>query len=511
MILTKLEIDTMGPLQGQRLTFGEGLNLCQGEAPLRGALFQFIGHMLYGTGRKREEFRGTLWLREGDKTYRLRRSVNGKEEGFQFLGSAGEVLPEQELGSHLGIGGRASFENELHLLPLKSTAGPDIARELGSFVSSHLDTGDRNLHLDKAKQFLKMHRKDYADRTERAGKRHIQEKEKLKARMEEVDGEVQRLKGQEAKAQEAFSNEKSAPQKERRRGKKNSEQELKALHKQKNLRYFLSVLGFFLMITCLFLLVLSLGKNHCLGYWILLGIGLAGGLSLGLESLLMARRLVGKAWKVQSRQAQTQREYRRQDERKQMLAHRVEELRQKEKEREADLLNLQEEFDRFALDAGRPRGEEAEMEAIDMALSRLVDLSEGQRQRREGAFIERATETFHELTGGLYDSLLLREGKLQVKEGERLIDPERLPRERQEQLFLALQLAAASGEEALPLIGEDLFRSYTDETLEETLRYLAKSKRQVVLYVTTTRESDTLEELEIPFTRMELTRERAER
>ena len=510
MILTKLEIDTMGPLQGQRLTFGEGLNLCRGEAPLRGALFQFIGHMLYGTGRDKKEFRGTLWLKEGEVTYRLRRSVGPQAESFQFSGGEGEVLAAQDLQNLLGAPGRASFENQIRLLPLKSATGPDIARELGSFVSSHLDTGDRSLHLGKAKQFLKMHRKDYADRTERAGKRNIQEKEKLKARMEEVDGEVQKLKGQEAKAQEAFANEKPAPKAERRRGKKSSQKELKALHKQKNLMYFLSVLGFFLMISCLFLLVLSLGKSHGIFYWILLGIGLAGGLSLGLETLLKARRLMGKVSKVQRSQAQTQREYKRQDERKQKLADRVQELRQKEKEREADLLNLQEELDRFALDAEKPRGEEAEMEAIDLALMRLTDLSAGMRQKREEAFMERATQVFRDLTGGLYDSLLLREGKLQVKEGERIIDPERLPRERQEQLYLALQLSARSAEN-LPLLGEDLFRTYTEEALEETLRYFAKQGQQILFYVTTTRESDCLEEMEIPFERMELSREWAER
>ena len=67
-----------------------------------------------------------------------------------------------------------------------------------------------------------------------------------------------------------------------------------------------------------------------------------------------------------------------------------------------------------------------------------------------------------------------------------------------EQIYFALRMACAeflNQEDALPLILDDAFLTYDDTRLEQTLRWLALSGRQVLLFTCHRREQEILKRI----------------
>ena len=75
-----------------------------------------------------------------------------------------------------------------------------------------------------------------------------------------------------------------------------------------------------------------------------------------------------------------------------------------------------------------------------------------------------------------------------------------------EQVYFALRMAAGNmlQEEELPIILDDTFAFYDDERLRATLRWLAKSGRQVIIFTCQNREEQLLKNMGIPIKREEI-------
>ena len=59
-------------------------------------------------------------------------------------------------------------------------------------------------------------------------------------------------------------------------------------------------------------------------------------------------------------------------------------------------------------------------------------------------------------------------------------------------------------EEEYPLILDDVFASYDDRRLANTLRWLSKNREQVLLFTCHSREEEILRRESIPFDRIDL-------
>lgn len=68
-----------------------------------------------------------------------------------------------------------------------------------------------------------------------------------------------------------------------------------------------------------------------------------------------------------------------------------------------------------------------------------------------------------------------------------------------EQIYFAVRMAASEllHEEECPVILDDTFVFYDDQRLENTLKWLAKYKKQVLIFTCQKREQQILEKLEI--------------
>ena len=149
-------------------------------------------------------------------------------------------------------------------------------------------------------------------------------------------------------------------------------------------------------------------------------------------------------------------------------------------------------------------------EAVELAITRLQQLSAGMQSHLSDALNQRASEILSEITGGRYDRLTVNEN-LELKVcGQGAFSNIRLDqvsRGTQEQIWFALRMAVADllYREEYPIILDETFAFYDDERLANTLRYLTKIGRQVLLFTCHSREREMLVELGVDFQEICLT------
>ena len=87
--------------------------------------------------------------------------------------------------------------------------------------------------------------------------------------------------------------------------------------------------------------------------------------------------------------------------------------------------------------------------------------------------------------------------KMSLYTGARKISIDQVSRGTVEQIYFALRMAATEilYDEEYPIILDDTFVFYDDVRLESTLRWLVKSKKQVLIFTCQKREQDILNKI----------------
>jgi len=111
---------------------------------------------------------------------------------------------------------------------------------------------------------------------------------------------------------------------------------------------------------------------------------------------------------------------------------------------------------------------------------------------------QKASEILREITNGRYDMLLVDDKlKMSLYTDGRKVSIDQVSRGTVEQIYFALRMAATDilYEEAYPIILDDTFVFYDDVRLENTLRWLMNSKKQVIIFTCQKREKEILKKL----------------
>ena len=146
-------------------------------------------------------------------------------------------------------------------------------------------------------------------------------------------------------------------------------------------------------------------------------------------------------------------------------------------------------------------------DAIGLAIERLQELSADMQKRMRKELDQNISEIMCEITNGKYEKILIDdELHVSLMSGGRRIAMEQVSRGTVEQVYFALRMAAGNmlQEEELPIILDDTFAFYDDERLRATLRWLAKSGRQVIIFTCQNREEQLLKSMGIPIKREEI-------
>ena len=136
--------------------------------------------------------------------------------------------------------------------------------------------------------------------------------------------------------------------------------------------------------------------------------------------------------------------------------------------------------------------------ALELATERLLELSKDVHKELGVKLNEKASEILSEITDGKYTMLLIDEKlKMSLYTGERKIGIEQVSRGTIEQIYFALRMAASEllHEEEYPVILDDTFVFYDDKRLENTLKWLAGHKKQVLIFTCQKRELTNTEEI----------------
>ena len=192
---------------------------------------------------------------------------------------------------------------------------------------------------------------------------------------------------------------------------------------------------------------------------------------------------------------------------KTMLAQIKEHLQENENE----IINLEEEIEELQAMSRKEQELQQDIDSLELARSQIEKISEEYYLEMSDELNGEISKWISLLTTGTYDSARLdKDGKLWILAEEREVPPESLSRGTLEQIYLALRLAVGSvlmQEEDMPIFLDEAFAMYDDVRLAETLKALAKTKKQIFIFTCQKREAAILQQEAIAYHAVNMARE----
>lgn len=487
MKIRELYLKNFGKFSEKKVTFQEGINLIYGENESgKTTLHTFIKSMLFGLERGRGRasvndtfslyepwenpnyYSGELRFESGGKNFCLTRNFDkyGKsasliceDDGEEFSLEHGDL----EMILH-GLQG-SNYENTIAVGQMKIETNQSLAVELQNYATNYYSTGNSDIDLDGALTKLNKKKKE----VEKEIREILQEKQQKRYEIEQeksfVWRDIHKLE-QESEELEA----KIEIQKE-------THDEVEAQEVKKWRVHPAEFAGVLAVLLVLFFLL-----NHPWNFLVIIVLALAEGI------LVWNRIKDGKKKPQEEVLMEMQSSLSK-------LNWQKEHLKGELKEKQTMYSNLEEYLEELE-DAGESylRQEETKR-ALELAIQKLGELSKDVHQELSVKLNEKASSILAEITGGKYEMLFVDEKlKMSLYTAGRRISIEQVSRGTIEQIYFALRMAASEilYEEDYPVILDDTFVFYDDKRLENTLRWLKKNKKQVIIFTCQKREQEIL-------------------
>lgn len=487
MKIRELYLKNFGKFSEKKVTFQEGINLIYGENESgKTTLHTFVKSMLFGLerGRGRASVNDTFSLYEpwenpnyysgefrfesGGKNFCLTRNFDkyGKsasliceDDGEEFSLEHGDL----EMILH-GLQG-SNYENTIAVGQMKIETNQSLAVELQNYATNYYSTGNSDIDLDGALTKLNKKKKE----VEKEIREILQEKQQKRYEIEQEKSflwrDIHKLE-QELEELEA----KIEIQKE-------THDEVEAQEVKKWRVHPAEFAGVLAVLLVLFFLL-----NHPWNFLVIIVLALAEGI------LVWNRIKDGKKKPQEEVLMEMQSSLSK-------LNWQKEHLKGELKEKHTMYSNLEEHLEELE-DAGDSyRRQEETKRALELAIQKLGELSKDVHQELSVKLNEKASSILTEITGGKYEMLFVDEKlKMSLYTAGRRISIEQVSRGTIEQIYFALRMAASEilYEEDYPVILDDTFVFYDDKRLENTLRWLKKNKKQVIIFTCQKREQEIL-------------------
>ncbi|MDE7366672.1 MAG: hypothetical protein K2N24_04895, partial [Lachnospiraceae bacterium] len=151
---------------------------------------------------------------------------------------------------------------------------------------------------------------------------------------------------------------------------------------------------------------------------------------------------------------------------------------------------------------------EFEIQAIDLALNTIQELSGNIYDQYGPGISRRVSEMVSRITKGQYTDVKLDEQlNIKVCKDNRYMGAEFLSTGTLEQIYLAVRLAVAEemSQAGMPLLLDDIFGAYDEARLEAVLQCLASyGAEQVILFTASDRLADALDQTDIDYNYIEI-------
>ncbi len=179
-------------------------------------------------------------------------------------------------------------------------------------------------------------------------------------------------------------------------------------------------------------------------------------------------------------------------------------------EKQAELINLHEEWEECCKPSDKEIKAIQQIKAYELAYHTLEQLSQNIYKESKELMEREISKILSDLTNGKYRKITLDENmNLAVCVGKNQLYPWQLSRGTMEQIYMALRMGTGklfSREESMPILLDEVFASFDEKRLEAALQWLGKQSAQIFLFTCQRREIDILEQKGIPFGKIMLSR-----
>ena len=490
MKIRELYLKNFGKFSEEKITFHDGINLFYGENESgKTTIHTFIKSMLFGLERGRGRasvndtfslyepwenpnyYSGKLKFESGGKIFSLERAFDKYSKSATLIcENDGEELSIAHGDLEVLLGGldATSYDDTVAIRQMKVEPNQSLAVQLQNFATNYYTTGNSDIDLDGTLRMMNTRKKEVDKeirellQTKQQKRSYIDQEanyiwrdlHKLETELEDVEQKLEIVES------------------------KKDEQEQAEVQRW---RIHPGIYGGMVLALILAFFILNSPWN----YLVTIVMALAEGL------YIWNRTKEGKQKPHAELLSETKEIYEK-------LYWQKEHLQGEIKEKQIQYDNLQEQIAELDDDADMYKKLNQRKQALELAQDKLDELAKGVYRDFSMALNRKTSEILKEITGGKYSMIMIDDKlKMHLYTGERKIGIEQVSRGTIEQIYFALRMAAGEilYEEEYPVILDDTFVFYDDVRLENTLRWLKRTKKQVIIFTCQKREEEILKKL----------------
>ena len=514
MIIRRLIIKNFGKMKEKDVELTDGINLFYGgNESGKSTIHTFIKSMLFGLERGRGRasvndtfsmyepwenpnyYSGLLKFESGGKRFCLSRNFDKYQKSAELIcEDDGEELSVADGDLEMILGGLAAsgYENTVSIGQLKAEPGQPLAAELKNYASNYYATGNSDINLEKATGALKARLREQEREAKEALQRKHRSREKMELEASYVWRDVHRLEGEQERISQEL--EYRRENEHQRREEPENKRVIDELRPNKWRIHPVEIVLFAVAVVFAFALIPK-PWNYLVAIILFLLCGIYVWNRMKIE-----KRAVKTEPEIILEEITPEEEKIPMDKLRWERNHVREELR----ERRVQYDNLKEQLEELDEVSDMSRDHDRNMQAIRLAMEKINGLAAAMQEELEQCLDEKASEIIDDITGGKYTRLVVEDNlHMNLISDGRKIPVEQVSRGTIEQTYFALRMASAEllYEEDYPIILDDTFVYYDDVRLENTLRWLAENKKQVILFTCQEREERILEKMGIRFSK----------
>lgn len=501
MKILKLELQNFGKFQNEVLELNDGIQLFYGENESgKTTIHTFIKSMLFGMERGRGRaaandtfsryepwenpgyYAGAMEFECGKKRFRLERSFDkySKRASLVCLDDGEEFSLEQgDLMMLLPELDPEGYSDTLYIGQAGVRTGRNLAARLKDYATNYYVTGDSELNLTAARNALDEQKKQLDRQMKEKLEKKQRQREKLEQESSYIWRDVHRLDEELERIDEALER-KEAEEKE-----KENRRVLDDIRPNKWRIHPLEVAGILLVIVGAFVLI-----ARPWNYLVAIIIALIGGI-YSWNRLKEGKKRQKTPPELMLEEITPEEEL---SSREKLLWERTLFFNEKEEKR-IQYENLQEQLAELEeFDQSYKRLEEKKA-AVLLASQRLLEVSGKMQGQLQQDLNRTASDVISSVTGGKYTRLITEEDlRLSFLCEGRKIPAEHVSAGTLEQVYFALRMSAANllYEEVYPVVLDDTFAFYDESRLKNTLQWLARQDRQILIFTCQKREEEIL-------------------
>ena len=517
MKITELVLKNFGKFTDKRILLSDGLNIIYGENESgKSTVHTFLKGMLFGMERKRGRgaasdtfstyepwenpnyYAGVVRFECGGRHFRLERNFDRYTKGGTLLcEDDGEELSLEHGDLEILLGGmsESDYENTVSVGQLRVQTGSSLAAELKNYAANYYATGNSEIDLDGALSILKERKKEI-EKEEREQNRLLEEKrERAEQEASYVWRDLHQLEQEEEQLKETCEVKRAEWERWEKEEKKRKKAEEEGGYFDGWRIHPVEVVSMLIAVVLSFILF-----QRPWNFLVAIVIALAEGLYIWncLKDGKKKKKARQKERKEQGNELRTSYE---------MQKGKLQKVQESYHEKEVLYENLRECADEFGEISAEEEERAKRKKGIMLAQEQLTKIASRMQNRTGERLNAEVSEIMDAITDGKYNRFWVDENlQVQLMSQGKKISMDQVSRGTIEQIYFAIRMAATSilHEEECPVILDDAFAYYDERRLENTLKWLAGHKRQVIILTCQSRELSIVEDLGYSYNRIEL-------